>query len=212
MLKALNIFFLMIILCVHTPSAKAAKTQPSPDLSEKEQVETKPTPEELERAKLVHITPTDKAFHRKTDVEEAEYFYRFRHVITARAGVEESFTDIQNPGPAFGFLYRFPTRDLRGVEAGADISRDGNGTLHFASFDTSGFEKFRWFYKFGGGIRIIASDQLVTFLRIRNWQARLSGGFEFTISDPISLRFDADSIWATDGIKILATLGIALGW
>lgn len=211
MRQVLNISLLMILIALSLmPTAFAAKTQPTPDFSEKPDPETKPSAEELERAKLVNITPVSKSAAQ--NIEESEYFYRFRHGITVRAGLEESFTDLANPGPAFGLLYRFPLEDLRGVEAGADLGRDGNGTLHFASFDSSGFEKFRWFYKFGGGIRIIASDQLVTFLRLRNWQARLSGGFELTISDPVSLRFDADSIWATDGIKILATLGIVFAW
>lgn len=188
----------------------AAKTQPSPDFTKEKNRDTPATTDETDRAKLVHITPPPLTARRQ--LEDSEYFYKFHHSISARAGAEESFSDIENPGPLFGFLYAFPLKDLRGVEAGVDLSRDGNGTLHFASRSFSGTERFRWFYKLGGGIRIVASDQLVTFLRLKNWQARLSGGFEFTVSDPVSLRVDVDSVFSIEGLKLLATLGAAFAF
>ena len=190
--------------------ARAAKTPTTPDFSEKQTDENAPSPDELERAKLVNATTPSKLERRR--VEENEYFYKFRNSLSLRAGLEESLNDIENPGPLFGFLYAFPLHDLRGAEAGADLSRDGTGTLHFASRQTSGNDRFRWFYKLGGGIRIIASDQLVTFLRLRNWQARLSGGFEFTVSDPVSLRFDLDSVFSTGGVSFIGTLGVQFAW
>ncbi len=197
-------------LALMPSAALAAKSQPTPDFTERPNDETVATPDELERAKVVNATTPPSVARRAA--EENAYFYKFRNSLSFRAGLEESLNDVENPGPLFGFLYAFPLQDLRGVEAGADLSRDGNGTIHFASRQTSGTEKFRWFYKLGGGIKIVASDQLVTFLRLRNWQARLSGGFEFTVSDPVSLRLDLDSVLNTSGVSLLGTLGVQFAW
>lgn len=142
----------------------------------------------------------------------ADYFFRYRHALSFRAGMEIAPSDLNNPGPLLGLMYWFPLQDLRGVEVGADLGRDGNGTLHAAYRHMLGNEKLRWFYKLGAGIRIVAKDQLVTFLRLSNWQFRASGGLEWTISDPLSFRADLDGIMASERPVIQVTIGLALAW
>lgn len=187
----------------------AAPSQPVLDLSPGNGAEPA-TPEEIERAGLVHITQPPPLKARAP--EEADYFYRYRHSLTPRLGLEERFNELSNPGPVLGVLYWFPRHDLRGVEAGMDLNRDGEGVLHLASRNLVGDGKFRWFYKLGGGIRIVASDQMVTFLRLRNWLLRPGGGFEWTLSDPISLRFDLDGILSTERIAMNLTAGLSFSF
>ncbi len=211
-----NFVLLRILLCVSvsvqlgTSVAWAAKTPTAPDLSDAKHPDVPPTDAELERAKIVNITPAPPVNRELS--EPNAYYYKFRNSISFRAGAEWALSDLEKPGLGFGVLYAYPLGDLRGVEAGADVSRDGNGTLHFARRNVIGNERLRWFYKYGAGVRIVGSDQLVTFLRLRNWQARFGGGFELTTSDPMSIRVDVESMFATESVKALATLGIVFAF
>lgn len=210
-LKRFNLLLLGIFLgaslCVPfgASDAWAAKTPTAPDLSDAKHPDVPPTAEELERAKIVNITPAPPI--ERQLLEPDAYYYKFRNSLSLRVGAEWTLSDLQNPGLGFGVLYAFPLNGLRGVEAGADVSADGNGTLHFARRNVIGNERFRWFYKYGAGVRIVGSDQLVTFLRLRNWQARLGGGFEITTSDPVSFRVDVESMIGTESVKAAATVG-----
>ncbi len=205
-----------ILLCafvcsqLSSSTAWAAKTPTAPDLSDAKHPDVPPTVEELERAKIVNITPAPSVSRKLSDPDA--YYHKFRSSLSLRAGAEWALSNLQNPGLGFGVLYAFPLADLRGVEAGADVSADGNGTLHFARRNVTGNERLRWFYKYGGGVRIVGRDQLVTFLRLRNWQVRVGGGFELTTFDPISIRVDVESIFATESVKALATLGVVFAF
>ena len=169
-------------------------------------IATQPTAEEEARAQTVHVTPAPPFTPDAANAKD--YFFKYRNAVTIRSGVE----DTQNPGPVLGVLLLYSTRELKSFEAGADLSRDGNGTLHIAVRHLLERERIRWFYKYGTGIRVVASDQLVTFLRLKNWQLRGGGGFEWTLSDPISLRFDLEAILGSEKLSALGTVGLAFAW
>lgn len=213
MAKSFNTFLIMscFILGVMTsPKSFAVTTAPTPDLSQPKDTNPPPTQDELDRANLVHVTepPPVKRSNNGYD----DYFFRYRHSLVMRTGVDEPFNDLGNPGAMFGLLYWFPTEDLHGVELGTELDRDGNGIVTLASRTIIGDDRLRWFYKFGGGIRIVASDQLVTVIRPRNWQLRAGGGFEWSFSDPLSTRCDLEIIAGTERVSLLTTLGIAVSW
>jgi hypothetical protein len=206
--------FLMIAIAVTISSAagtraNAAPTPVSPDLSRESDTQSVPTPEEIERAKLVHPSPAEPIH---IDPIENDYFYRYHRALSLRGGGEIALSDLKNPGPVMGILYWFPIRNLDGLEAGADLTRDGFGTIHAGLRTALGNERFRWFYKWGAGIRVVASDQLVTFVRPRNWQLRGAGGFEVTLSDPFSFRVDVDAIYGIERSVVDATVGLAFAW
>lgn len=189
--------------------ALAAPTPVTPDLSTAADTKSIASPDEIERAKLVHPSPAEPIHIRPT---ENDYFYRYHHALSVRGGSEVALNDLENPGPVLGLLYWYPIRNQRSLEAGVDLSRDGFGTIHLGSRTVLGNERFRWFYKWGAGIRIVASDHLVTLVRPRNWQLRANGGFEITLSDPISLRVDLDAIYGIERSVVDATLGVAFAW
>lgn len=192
-----------------TSRLNAAPTPVSPDLSSNNDSQRIASPIEIERAKLVHPLPAEPIRIRPI---ENDYFYRYHQAIALRAGGEVSLSDLQNPGPSMGILYCFPLRTLPSLEVGVDLSRDGFGTIHTGSRTVLGNEKFRWFYKWGAGIRIVASDQLVTFVRPRNWQLRAAGGFEVTLTDPVSFRVDLDAVYGFERSLVDATMGLAFAW
>ncbi|CAN5453323.1 hypothetical protein BH10BDE1_BH10BDE1_07280 [soil metagenome] len=207
--NVLTIAAILAIVVGAATRAIAAPTPVTPDLSTTADSQSVASPDEIERAKLVHPSPAEPIHLRPT---ENDYFYRYHRALSVRGGSEVALNDLENPGPTLGLLYWYPLRDQRGLEAGVDLSRDGFGTIHLGSRTVVGNERFRWFYKWGAGIRIVASDHLVTFVRPRNWQLRADGGFEVTLSDPISLRFDLDAIYGIERSVVDATLGLAFAW
>lgn len=204
---------LVYVLTVSAPTlARAAKTSPSPEKSlDSREDTTVPSPEELARAEQVEISePPAQTAAQQTNT--LSYYFRYRQSITVRGGLEERFNDTGSPGSVLSVLYWFPRRDLRGIEGGADLQSDGVGTIHIASRNVVGKGRWRGFHKLGGGVRIVPSDQLVTFLRLKNWQLRMSGGVECSISDPYSLRLDLDGTLSTERMAALLTLGVAWNW
>jgi hypothetical protein len=201
---------LIIVLSTLTaPNARATPAPVSPDLSAKGNSQSEATPAELERAKLVVPSAAEPIQIRPI---ENDYFYRYHQSLSLRGGGEVALGDLQNPGPTMGILYWLPLRSGSSIEPGVDLSRDGFGTIHAGLRTVLGNERFRWFYKWGAGIRIVASDQLVTFVRPRNWQLRAAGGFEITLSDPISFRLDFDAIYGLERSLVDLTLGLAFAW
>jgi len=206
------ILTLVCILTATTPIiASAAKTSPSPEDSlDAPEATTVPSPDEIERAGQVEMSEPQSEGSKPQNTQA--YYFRYRQSITVRGGIEEKFNDIGSPGSILSVLYWFPRKDLRGIEGGADLQSDGSGTIHIASRNVIGKGRWRGFHKLGGGVRIVPSDQMVTFLRLKNWQLRMSGGVEYSISDPYTLRLDLDGTASIERLAALLTLGVAWNW
>lgn len=187
-------------------SAQAAIGDTEIELDVKEDSSSHATAEELERARTVHASPAPPV--RAEATRDAEYFYRYRNALTIRAGAEEA----RDPGPLLGFFYLFSTKNLRSFEAGADLVRDSNGVLHFSVFNLSGRDRFRWFHKYGVGIRVVAEDRLATFLRLKHWTLRAGGGFEYSLQDRMSLRFDLEALASTQKVDAQGSVGLSFAW
>lgn len=210
--RAITLTLVCILTATAPILASAAKTSPSPEDSlDTPETTTVPSPEELERAGQVEISEPRSEAGGKSQTPQA-YYFRYRQSITVRGGIEEKFNDIGSPGSILSVLYWFPRKDLRGIEGGADLQSDGSGTIHIASRNVIGKGRWRGFHKLGGGVRIVPSDQMVTFLRLKNWQLRMSGGVEYSISDPYTLRLDIDGTLSSERMAALVTLGVAWNW
>lgn len=199
----------LIACLVASNAAKAAITQPSPDEVTNESPSEPATEEEIARARELELSPAPEP---KTEKLSDRYFYKYHNAITVRGGIEERFNDLGTVGSVLSVLYWLPRRDFRGIEGGADLLSDGAGTFHLASRTLVGRGRWRAFHKIGGGVRIVPSDQLVTFLRLRNWQIRIGGGAEYTISDPISLRVDLEGTFTVEKLAGVLTLGASWSW
>ncbi len=187
-------------------SAQAAIGDTEIELDSKQDSSSQASPEELERARTVHASPAPPVTPQAT--QDAEYFYRYRNAITIRAGAE----DARDPGPLLGFFCLFSTKNLRSFEAGADLVRDSNGVLHFSVFNLSGRDRFRWFHKYGIGIRVVAEDRLATFLRLKHWTLRGGGGFEYSLQDRMSLRVDLEALASTQKLDAQGSVGLSFAW
>ncbi|MBL7689084.1 MAG: hypothetical protein JNJ49_13705 [Bdellovibrionaceae bacterium] len=210
--RAITLTLVCILTATAPKLAHAAKTSPSPEDSlDTPKPATVPSTEELERAGQVEMSVAPAEVGNKPQNPQA-YYFRYRQSITVRGGIEQRFNDIGSPGSILSILYWFPRKDLRGIEGGADLQSDGSGTIHIASRNVVGKGRWRGFHKLGGGVRIVPSDQMVTFLRLKNWQLRMSGGVEYSISDPYTLRLDLDGTVSTERMAALLTFGVAWNW
>jgi hypothetical protein len=211
----LAILLLALIQFLQIGPGHAATPKPNIELSEESlqtPVSSTPSPEEVQRANQVRLREADPLSKVST---ANDYFFRYRRAITLRAGSFHRLNNLPEPGGLISVLYWFPLKDLRGVELGADLvvhDQQESGTIHFASRHVYGNDRFRGFYKFGGGIRIVPDEQLVTFLKLANWQMRLGTGFEYAVLDPVSIRLDVESAVSTQFISLMATLGLAFAF
>jgi hypothetical protein len=112
----------------------------------------------------------------------------------------------------FSLQFLFPTTNLHALEAGADLQSDGSGALGLSYRWILSQTDFRPYTKLGAAIRIEPADQLAAVLRLSNIQIRGSAGFEKTIRDPVSMRFDAELIASERSVEALAGLGLVWAW
>jgi len=200
---------LLSVVLLLSSQVFAATPPPSPDLTESEDISPPATAEELDRARQVQLTPPPAI--RKT-VREVDYFYRYRQSLLIRGGALIDFNQTNTLGSNLGFQYRFPFNNSKRIELGADLLNEGAGVLHASRFHFFDDSRRRWFYKYGAGIRVVPSQQLVTFLKLANWQARLGGGIEWTVADPYSIRFDLECAASTEKLTTISTIGAAYSW
>lgn len=204
---------LIVIFCalisMGTGDAKAATTPPTPDFNTPKENLPPATAEEIDRARQVQITEPPPL---KIHVQERDYFYPYRQALTVRGGALIDSNQTNTLGSNMGFLYRFPFDNSQRIEVGADLLNEGVGVLHASRFFFTDDDRFRWLYKYGIGIRVVPSQQLVTFLKLANWQARAGGGFDWTISNPYSLRVDVEAAISSEKISAIASFGLAYGW
>lgn len=203
------LIFLAVTSVSMTSVSVAATPPPSPDLTESTDKSPPATPEEIDRARQVELTEPPPI---QETARESDYFYQYRQGLLVRGGLLLDFNQADTLGSDFGFQYRFPFRNSQRLEIGADLLNEGVGILHAARFHFLDDSRMRWFYKYGLGIRIVPAQQLVTFLKLANWQARIGGGLEWTIEDPFSIRLDLESTFSTEKLTAISTIGVTYGW
>lgn len=192
----------------------AAPAPPNPDFVDPVPKEKPPTEEQRALRQSIDIAPQPPA--PSSEARKLGYFYKYRSALSAFyfAGLDsKDIADAKSqPFQRFSLQYLFPTETLHALEVGADLQSDGSGALGLSYRWIFSRTKFRPYTKLGAAIRIEPDDQLAALLRIKNYQVRGSAGFERTISDPISLRLDAELIAGPRSVEALVGLGLAWAW
>ncbi len=215
--RGIRIFLTFVLsgACLVRPAlSRGATTTPSPDFDEPTTREEAADPQ-ADEARRATIDITEPPPPRPRSPEErTEFFYPYRRAITARFGptYATKAVDGQNNFTLIGALYTFPSQKLKSLEAGADLVSDGSGALHFAKRIEYSRSRFRPYVKYGGGVRVIPKEQLVSFIKIGNYQARGAVGFEQLVLLPQSLRLEFEATVSTEGAQAILTLGYLWGW
>jgi hypothetical protein len=172
-------------------------------------------PEEkpIDRGMRDSIDITQPPPAKATVLRDRPYFYRYRHGVFAYAGMladSQASADGSAALGLFGASWSFPTEELKIYEFGVDFLSDVTANAHFARrFDFSR-SRLRPFATLGAGVRVVPSDQLVTFLRFQNYQLRASAGIEDTIWDPLNIRTEIQT--SVSGHSVQAGLILGLNW
>ena len=210
-LRCFGICFVVLVVAttvVATISLKvqAAPTKPDVDAATAPQPETETaTPEEIERAqKLDWSLPKRSADLQGESMSAREFFYHYRKSTSIMVGPIYRTDALQDPKTLLTLTYwRFPT-DGVSLETGVDLLSDGVGGFHVSKKENLGRGELRNYYKYGAGVRIIPSEQLVTFLKLQNWQVRGGIGSEWQLpwSTAWSLRGELGLVLSQGGIQV----------
>jgi hypothetical protein len=146
--------------------------------------------------------------------DREDFFYRYRKALSIRAGLLAATKEIdaKNSYTVMGVQYRFPTHNLLSFELGADLLSDRQGVLHVARRWEFSRTRNRPYFKGGLGVQVVSQEQLVTFLKLSNYQLRGAAGFEHSVNEKQSVRFELEIASSTNLIQALMTFGYVFGW
>ncbi len=208
------VIFGLALITGKTNPVWAAPATPSPDFVDPVSEEKPPTDEQRALEQSVDIAPAPPASPR--EARRLGYFYKYRNAITAfyYAGADsKNITEDKSPFiQRFSLQFLFPTENLHALEASADLFSDNSGALGLSYRWIFSRTRLRPYTKLGAAVRIDPDDQLAALLRLKNYQLRGSVGFEQTLGDPVSLRFDAELIASGRSVEALAGLGLVWAW
>jgi len=102
----------------------------------------------------------------------------------------------------------FDSPTSRHVEVGFDLKSESHGLLHIGyKWVFHHNSAFRPYFKAGPTVIMNPNEQLGTFLKPENYQARLAGGFEKLLKVPMSLRFDLEAALGSGRTEFASALG-----
>lgn len=204
-----HLFFISLMTATISAAefARAATPPPAPDLTLEKTADPPATPEEIQRAHEVEITEPPPT-RLRVDTSR-EYFYKYRQALSFHGGLTSEIRDIASPASTIGFQYRFQFPENGRSEIGADLLTSGNGLIHASRFFFLDDSRFRLFYKYGLEVRVVPSEELVTFLKLANWRVRMAAGFEWNTWQAIGIRMDLEAHVGVNEQFISALLGAA---
>ena len=209
--------FLTFVLCAifaTSPAVYGAPTPTSPSLDDVAPAQDdQENPDQELKSQTLVITPAPPG--PTSAAREAGYFYPYRQALTLRLGqTQSSFAGIDDSKGwvVGGVQYLFTSNPSTYYEAGADLNSEGSGALHLQRRWIFSSAKFRPYTKAGGGVRVVPSESLVSFLRLQNWQARGAAGFERIVWRKMSLRAEIEAAVSQNGYWLIGTIGIVWPW
>ena len=202
------------VLCFNSHSLAAIST-PSPDIhapSLEDESASGSKDEAIKQTLDIAQPPPPRPTVPFEDRED--FFYPFRKALTVRGGFIAATKEIdaKNTYSIIGIQYLFPTRKLLSIEVGADLLSDGKGVLHGARRWEFSRGRTRPYFKGGAGVQVIPKEQLVTFLKLSNYQLRGAAGFEYSINTTQSARFEFELTAGTHVMQAIASFGYVFGW
>lgn len=202
---------LTFVLSAHFSASAAPKTD-APLLSTSE--DQQPGESQTQSLEGVSITepPPAKA---KTIHASTEIFFPYQSSVSPRAGVG-THTRRPSDSPYFYFVglnLMFDSPTSRHVEVGVDLTSESHGLLHLAyKWVYNHNSSFRPFLKIGPSIVLNPSEQLGTFLKPENYQARIGGGIEKLLKVPMSIRIDLEAALGSGRADFASGLGYSWAW
>lgn len=207
----LLIAFSFLVSILFVKQSWAAKEDPSPDFTEapepKDGLDQQNGNERLESVDIAKPPPLILRH------QEKEYFYPYSRTLSARLGGVFDSQNFSNNGilllAGVSYLYRRLQNEY--YDIGFDIRNDPFGTIHAERRWISGRAAARPYMKAGLGLNLVPSDQLATFLKIKNYQIRGAIGIEKIFIPPMSFRYEFE-ILQGESTTIILSGGYSWGW
>ncbi len=218
--RGILLFLTFVLVCSFSiaPKAWAAKPKPTVETEENKSDldESARETTELEAARAadtVDIAPAPPASARTVKYQN-DFFYAYRKSLSALAGVASSSeTRNETNTPAMGtILFSFVAPNLKTYEAGADLLSNGVGALHISQRWVLARTEFRPYFKAGLGVVTIPEDRLATFIRYENFRLQGGTGFEYSVTKPMSLRFELNAALSAKAFQAGIVAGGTWAW
>ena len=101
----------------------------------------------------------------------------------------------------------------RHLEVGVDLTSESRGLLNVGlKWVYNRNAAMRPYFKMGPSVVLNPTEQLGTFLKHDNYQARVAGGFERLSKVPMSVRFDVEAALGSGVFIAVAAIGYSWAW
>ncbi|HEX4924995.1 MAG TPA: hypothetical protein VFV50_12955 [Bdellovibrionales bacterium] len=201
-------------------AAFAAPETPDPDLSSSEHAPESGDTKKLELLEVTKPPPPKGGASGDSDRSGqarrgGEIFFPYQSAVSPRVGVGTGSRKVSNENVFYfvGLNYMLDSPHNRHFEVGVDLTSQSHGLLHLAYkwiYDHN--SSFRPYWKAGPTIMLVPNEQLGTFLKPANFQARAGVGFEKLLRIPMSLRADLETAWISGGYEVALAFGYSWAW
>jgi hypothetical protein len=220
MVKRHDIKFLVILLTfVLIPLSKAhsAPVNVPPDAESQSPNEGRASAEgSSEKLDTMNVAEPRKEKQEQLPQYHTVFFYPYQCSMSPRLGALydlKNSSDGQQIDYIVGFNYMFHSVTSRHIEIGADLFSIGLGRLHGGwRWIYQEHSRFRPFSKLALGLEYDGAEGLGSFLDFGNYQVIATGGLEYMIIDPASLRLDLDVTFSRDRLFTSLTIGYSWAW
>jgi hypothetical protein len=136
------------------------------------------------------------------------YFYKYERAFTVHVGPYLINSDGLVTYWVYGFTYLWENPGMFHFESGVENITFGEGHLWTVGrWNFMRTKKFRPFVSAGPGLRLVPSNGLATFLKLANYFARATVGFEYSVAGPTSLRAEIFSGADSEGRLFFGVTG-----
>ncbi|MEQ1875021.1 MAG: hypothetical protein ABL958_00150 [Bdellovibrionia bacterium] len=200
----------LVLTCAFRSYAATSTSAPELSTSEDQQ------PEQESSANIEGVTITQPPpLTARAKTTSTEIFFPYQSSVSPRAGVG-SHTRRPTNEPYFYFVglnLMFDSPNNRHIEVGVDLTSESHGLLHIGhKWVFQHNSAFRPYFKIGPTVALVPNEQLGTFLKYENYQARVAGGFEKLLKVPMSLRFDLEAALCSGRAEFATALGYSWAW
>lgn len=195
-------------------SAAPAPTEPHLDPGvETEKPPTTPSPA-LEDMRITE--PPEKPVTRKHQDPDQDYFYPFQSAMGPRLGLflePQKIAEDESIRYLLGFFYLLPSHSQGKFEVGADLQSDRTGRVNaYYRYVFKPSASFRPYWKAGVTCLVESEQGLANFINYRQYGVRAGLGLEETFRDPVSFRWDLETLVSLKEVSFFLVFGYSWGW
>jgi hypothetical protein len=204
---------ILTLVAMLTSVALAAPVQTAPELDAVDKASPENSPVPAPALETLNVTQPPPFKKEMVASNSQDIFFPYQSSVSPRVGAGTKNQGATNGFYFLGLNYMLESATKKHFEVGVDLTSDTLGLLHLArKWVFNSTTAFRPYVKAGPTIKLVADQQLATFLKVENYQLRVAGGFERLLKAPMSLRIDLEAALTSGGYECALALGYSWAW